>query len=41
MQSINEKFTNEEFTEMKTIKENHNMNWHDIVLHAIREYDMV
>ena len=39
MQSINEKFTGKEFTEMKKIKENHSMNWHDIILHAIRAYD--
>ena len=39
MQSINEKFTDEEFEEMKQIKENHSMNWHDIVLNAIRSYE--
>ena len=39
MKTLNEKFTDEEFKEMETVKNNHNMNWHDMVLWAIRAYD--
>ena len=39
MRSINPTFTNEEFKEIEKIKNNHNMNWHDIVYHAILAYE--
>lgn len=39
MKSINEKFTNEEFTEMEKMKNAHGFNWHDMIFYAIRMYD--
>lgn len=39
MKNINEKFTDEEFAEMKMIKENQGFNWHDMIFYAIRMHD--
>ena len=39
MKSINEKFTDEEFTEMEKMKNDHGFNWHDMIFYAIRMYD--
>jgi len=38
MQNINPTFTDKEFEEIKKIKENHGLNWHDFVLDAARLY---
>lgn len=36
LRAINEKFTEEDYNEIKAIKESTGMGWHDFLLHAAR-----
>ena len=38
MQYINSVFSDEEFQEIKAIKDDHGLNWHDFILDAARLY---
>jgi hypothetical protein len=41
MQSINEKFTDEEFHRLKQIKEKYNYTWHDMIILAFNMFAQV
>lgn len=38
MKGINEKFTDEEYEEMRQVKDNVDYNWHDLILEAIKHF---